>query len=106
MYFYPEEDGEIKNAYTVRLSNEFYKYVTPYYKGDSYWNIVYRLYNLLPYDFYHYISSVYHAHYRKMDKIRWFKILFYDKKDCEAFCRDLNTRMEYCVKSKYFKEDE
>ena len=42
-----------KDQYTIVMTDEFYKYCQPLYEKGSYFNIVYRLFGLLPQDFYH-----------------------------------------------------
>ena len=101
MYFISEKDDEL-NAYTIRMTERFYDYAYDYYVNDSYWNIVYRLFNLSPYDFYHYASYAYGARYKKSRSIHWFKMFFLDKKSAENFCKELNRRMSFCVEHKYF----
>ena len=62
MYFKIEQD-ENKN-YEIRMTDKFYSFTYPFYKKDSYFNIFYRLFNLLPKDFYHYIGTTYHAQFQ------------------------------------------
>jgi hypothetical protein len=95
MYFKIEQD-ENKN-YEVRMTEKFYKYACPFYKKDSYFNIFYRLFNLLPKDFYHYIGTTYHAQFQKSKYIRHVHMTFKNEKDAKNFCNELNRRFHYCV---------
>ena len=67
------------------------------HKKDSYFNIFYRLFNLLPKDFYHYVSVQYHAQFQKSKYIRYVKMSFKVEKDAKDFCKELNRRFHYCV---------
>ena len=95
MYFKIEQD-ENKN-YKIRMTEKFYEYTYPFYKKDSYFNIFYRLFNLLPKDFYHYIGAQYHAQFQKSKYIRYVKMSFKVEKDAKDFCKELNRRFHYCV---------
>ena len=55
MYFKVEQDND---TYVIKMTDKFYKYTLPYF-NQSYFNILYRLFNLLPKDFYHYIGYKY-----------------------------------------------
>ena len=95
MYFKIEQD-ENKN-YEVRMTEKFYEHAYPFYKKDSYFNIFYRLFNLLPKDFYHYIGVQYHAQFQKSKYIRYVKMSFKKEEDAKDFCKELNRRFHYCI---------
>ena len=99
MYFKIEKESN--ERYIIRMTDLFYKYCYPFYKRHSYFNILYRMYGLLPYDFYHYMSAKYNMHFEKgtCAIISFFKT----EKDAMNYCRDLNTRFDYCVKNKFFE---
>ena len=95
MYFKIEQD-ENKN-YEVKMTGKFYEHAYPFYKKDSYFNIFYRLFNLLPKDFYHYIGVQYHAQFQKSKYIRYVKMSFKKEEDAKDFCKELNRRFHYCI---------
>ena len=95
MYFKIEQD-ENKN-YEVKMTEKFYEHAYPFYKKDSYFNIFYRLFNLLPKDFYHYIGVQYHAQFQKSKYIRYVKMSFKKEEDAKDFCKELNRRFHYCI---------
>ena len=95
MYFKIAQDEN--KTYEVRMTEKFYKYACPFYKKDSYYNIIYRLFNLLPKDFYHYIGTTYHAQFQKSKYIRHVHMTFKNEKDAKNFCNELNRRFHYCV---------
>ena len=47
MYFKIEQD-ENKN-FEIKMTDKFYSYTQPFYKKDSFFNIFYSLFNLLPF---------------------------------------------------------
>ena len=95
MYFKIEQD-ENKN-YEIRMTEKFYNFTQSFYKKDSYFNIFYRLFNLLPKDFYHYVSVYYNAQFQKSKYIRHIHMTFKNEKDAKNFCKELNRRFHYCV---------
>lgn len=86
-------DKEEDNTYTIWFSEAFYKIFSPCYKGNSYWNVMYRLWDLTPQDFYHYCGATYNAFYKPSDCIRHIKMFFISKNDAEAFCREAEKRI-------------
>ena len=72
MYFRIEED---ENKYSIKMTENFYKYAIPYFH-QSYFNIMYRLFDLMPRDFYHYIVYTYHAIFQKIKYINFIHIYF------------------------------
>lgn len=94
MYFRVEQDG---NEYNIKMTEHFYKYTQPYF-NDSFFNIFYRLFNLLPKDFYHYVGYKYKAQFQKSKYLSNFvRMSFSKEKDARDFCKEVNTRFQYCV---------
>ena len=98
MYFRIEED---ENKYSIKMTENFYKYTTPYFH-QSYFNIMYRLFDLMPRDFYHYVGDTYHAVFQKSKYINFIHMYFENIKDAKEFCKELNKRFQYCVDRKDF----
>lgn len=95
MYFKIEQD-ENKN-YEIKMTEKFYNYTQSFYKKDSYFNIFYRLFNLLPQDFYHYVGARYQAQFQKSKYIYHIKMSFKMEQNAKDFCKELNRRFHYCV---------
>ena len=98
MYFRIEED---ENKYSIKMTENFYKYTTPYFH-QSYFNIMYRLFNLMPRDFYHYVGYTYHAVFQKSKYINFIHRYFENINDAKQYCKELNSRFQYCVDREYF----
>ena len=96
MKYFKVERNEHEH-FEVKLAEHFYELVYPFYKKDSYFNIFYRLFNLLPKDFYHYVSYTYHAQFQKSKYIRHVKMSFKKEEDAKNFCKELERRFLYCV---------
>lgn len=94
MYFKVEQD---EDCYIIYMKEKFYDYCSPYANGQSFFNITYRLFNLLPKDFYHYVGYKYHAQFKKCDFLRFVRMTFKEEKDAKDFCKELNRRFHYCV---------
>lgn len=90
MFFKVEENDD--KTYSIAFTDTFYKKMTPYYRGGSYWNVLYRLFNMLPQDFYHYVGFAYGASFKKSDCIRNVRMLWNDKENAKKFCDDANKR--------------
>ena len=95
MYFMIEQNED--KLFEIRMTEKFYKIVSPFYKKDSYFNIFYRLFNLLPKDFYHYVGYKYHAVFQKSKYIKFVKMMFKTKEEANVFCKEINRRLQYCV---------
>ena len=94
MYFKVEQD---ENQFNIRMTDNFYKLTTSYFH-DSYFNIMYRLFNLLPKDFYHYVGYKYKAQFQKSKYLQNFvKMSFKTEADASEFCKELNRRFQHCV---------
>ena len=78
MYFRIEED---ENKYSIKMTENFYKYTT---------------------DLYHYIGYTYHATFQKSKYINFIHMYFENINDAKQFCKELNSRFQYCVDKKYF----
>ena len=86
-------------SYSVYFNDDFYTIFYQYYDGDSYFNVVYRLFGLLPQDFYHYIGATYHAYFKPSKYLSNFiYTLFKEKNDAIKFANEIDNRIEYCVK--------
>lgn len=96
MWFTVEKNTD--KTYSLTLTDAFYEKMYPYYCGGSYWNIMYRLFNMLPQVFYHYVGFVYNASFKKSDSIRHIYMFWVNKDDAKKFCEDLNARFDTCVK--------
>ena len=79
MYFKVEQDNDV---YVIMMTDKFYNYTLPYY-NDSYNNIMYRLFNLLPKDFYHYIGFKYKAQFKKSQYLSNFVKMSFKRKESE-----------------------
>ena len=96
MKYFKVERNEHEH-FEVKLTEQFYELVYPFYKKDSYFNIFYRLFNLLPKDFYHYVGYKYHAVFQKSKYIKFVKMMFKTKEEANVFCKEINRRLQYCV---------
>lgn len=86
-------------TYSVFWSDAFYPLFHPYYIRGSYFNVMYRLFGLLPRDFYHYIGATYNATFRKSPVLaNYIYVRFNKQSDAERFAAEVNHRIEYCVK--------
>ncbi len=86
--------------YELRYTNAFYDIFMPLYKGhNSYWNVMFRVFGLLPRDFYHYVGAHYGASFQPHKYIRKHITMFWtDKKKAETFARELDSRIDYAVR--------
>lgn len=101
MYFRIEQN-EDKN-YLLKMTNKFYELCQPYF-NNSYYNILFRLFNLLPQDFYHYVGAYYHAQFQKHKYLSSFvQMSFTKEQDAKNFCKECNSRLHYCVQRGDFK---
>lgn len=97
--FFKVEQNEQKE-WELAFTPTFYDTMLPYYRGDSYWNVVYRLFGLLPQDFYHYCGYTYKALFRPSTNIRYVYMYWTDKEGAGTLCRELNRRMEVALNEK------
>ena len=94
MYFYCEKESN--NLYTIRMKGAFYK-VLGRCECGSYYNIIPRLFDLLPQDYYHYVAATYNAKLIKSVYFSAIYIYFSTLEDAKALCSELNRRFEICV---------
>lgn len=94
-YFSVEKNEE--GNFSIEMTSDFYKFTSPHYKKGSYFNVLYRLFGLLPQDFYHYVGSQYGAQFKKNKYIRHVNMTFREKEKATEFCKELNRRFHYCV---------
>lgn len=91
------EQMDNKN-YEIYFTDKFYENFYPYYNGSSYFNILYRLFGLLPRDFYHMVGASYHAIYVPSRFIKNFiHMQFQNKTDAANFCREVDHRIQYIL---------
>lgn len=100
-YFYTEEMPDDKTLIAIRMTDEFYEFFsarnldkeTPHF---SFFNIFFRLYGLMPKDFFQYISATYSATImvRPSGAIRFY---FTKQTNADDFIHDANARMRYLV---------
>lgn len=95
-YFNIEQDGSFN--YSLRFNDNFYKVFEPYYKGDSYWNLLYRLFGMLPQDFYHYVGATYHALFKPSPYVKTVIYMYFKKKEhAIQLANEIDKRINYCV---------
>lgn len=99
MSFFRVEKEE-NNTYSVYFSEKFYELFQPYYCGGSYWNVLYRVWGLMPRDFYHYCGFTYNAYFKPSDCIRNVKMFFTKKSDAIAFCDEGDRRINVSKEEK------
>ena len=91
-------------TYSLYFNDNFYTIFTPYYRSGSYYTILYRLFGLLPQDFYHYAGATYHATFKPSPHLKSnIYMLFSNKNDIMAFANEIDKRISYCVKRGDFK---
>lgn len=91
------------DSYMLYFDDDFYKHFTKYYVKSSYSNILYRIFGLLPQDFYHYVGTTYNAHFKPSPYIKTsIRMLFKDKKDAIKFANEVDRRLEQVVKREDF----
>ena len=96
------EQNEDK-TYSLYFDEDFYKYFTKYYKKDSYFNILYRIFGLLPQDFYHYIGATFGAQFKPSPLLHNFIYTFFiDKQNAIAFANEVDRRLTYIIKREDF----
>ena len=102
MYFTAFDN--LDGTFSVKMTEEFYKYIS--FNGHSYFDILYKLFGLYPRDFYHYVGAQDNAWFKK-GSIPSFNLMYIKNiTDCEALCKELNNRFDYCVKNNYITREE
>ena len=99
MYYRIEE---YEGKYYIKMTDKFYSLTVKYF-AHSYLNLMYRLFNMLPRDFYHYVGFVYNASFQKNKYINFINMFFEKEDDAKEFCKELNKRFQYCVDRKDFE---
>lgn len=91
-------------TFSFHFSSNFYNIFTPYYRGGSYFNILYRLFGLLPQDFYHMLGAKYHATFVPSKLVKFvIYTKFSNKADIINFANEVDKRINYLIKSADFK---
>ena len=91
------------NTYSLYFDEDFYKYFNPYYVKSSYYNILYRIFGLLPQDFYHYIGATYNAQFKPSPIIKGFIYTqFKNKNDIIQFANEVDKRLTQIIKREDF----
>lgn len=89
---------EVENMYALYFTDAFYEIASPLYHNESYFNIYYRLFGLLPKDFYTYIGSEYHAIFIPCSFLQDFVYTrFKTKQDITIFAAEVDKRLQYFV---------
>lgn len=84
--------------YLIYFSPKFYDLFDLFYKPEgSYYNILYRLFGLLPQDFYHMLAKEYHAIFQKSPVLKNHVYVRFKHADALTFCNEINRRIEYCI---------
>ena len=101
---YLEARENTNKTYSIQFTNHFYDIFRPYIqKGGSYFNVLYRLFGMLPQDFYHYIGSTYHATFKRSNLIKdIIYVEFSDKTDVQSFIKEIEGRLNFCEKAGFF----
>lgn len=96
------EQNEDK-TYTFHFDEDFYKYFSKYYKKHSYFNILYRIFGLLPQDFYHYIGNTFKAHFKPSPYLHsLIYTYFINKEDAIAFTNEIDKRLTQIISREDF----
>lgn len=84
------------NTYSIYFSDAFYTLVKSTYHNESYFNIYYRLFGLLPQDFYHYVGATYNAKFVPCPHLQnLIYMRFTTKQFAELFCKEVDKRITY-----------
>lgn len=83
-------------TYSIYFTNKFYDIFTPYYQCGSYFNILYRLFGLLPQDFYHMAAQSYNATFQPNPYVKkHIRMQFKNKADAIKLCNEIDSRISY-----------
>lgn len=85
------------NLYSIYFTDKFYTIFRPYYKDGSYFNILYRLFNLLPQDYYHMIGKEYNAIFKPSSVLKNHIYIRFKKEDGIKLCAEIDRRLQYCI---------
>ena len=95
---YTEIDTYENNTYYVRFSADFINLFKQYCTGGSYFNILYRLFGLLPQDFYHYVGTTYNASFQPNPNFKHhIRTQFKNKNDAINFANEIDKRIKYFI---------
>ena len=85
-------------TYSIYFTDKFYEIFNKYYQKDSFFNILYQLFGMLPQDFYHYVGATYGASF-KPSKIlpNFIHMNFKIKNNAINFANEIDKRIKYCV---------
>lgn len=101
---YTELSSYDNGTYRVAFTNAFIDLFKKYCTGGSYYNILYRLFGLLPQDFYHYINKKYNASFQPNPYVkRHIRVQFKNKDDAINFATEIDNRIKYFIKKGDFK---
>lgn len=99
------EKWEEDNNFHIHFTDELYAKLRPFYDNsgrNSYFSLYFRMFGLLPYNFFQYVQVTFHARI-KLDKVLHFSAFsFPAKNDAEAFVTELEKRITWI---KEFKND-
>lgn len=90
--------------YQIYFSDNFYDLFTPYYKPcGSYFNVMYRLFGLLPHEFFQWCAREFNAIVEPNPYIKsHIRMCFKNKNDANRLCKEINTRINYYVEQGRF----
>ena len=92
------------NTYYVRFTHDLTALFKQYNTGGSYINILYRLFGLLPQDFYHYLHNQYNATFQPNPYVkRHIRVQFQNKQDAIKLTTEIDNRIKYFVDRGDFK---
>lgn len=99
MKYVKADTNTINGQWSIYFTAEFYEKFRQYYNHNgSYFNIFYRIFGLLPQDFYHMAAIKYGASFTPNPYYKNHILMFFkNKKDCEALCKEINIRLSYCA---------
>lgn len=101
---YTELDTYDNNTYYVRFSWAYIDLFKKYNTGGSYYNILYRLFGLLPQDFYHYLNKQYNASFQPNPYVKChIRVQFKNKQDAINLANEIDRRIKYFVNRGDFK---
>ena len=97
------ENGTYGIYFTDNFYNLFERYYQPGNYFNSYFNILFRLFGLLPQDFYHMVGSQYKAIFQPDPYYKHhIRLQFKTKQDGEQFLKEIDRRIEYFAKQEDF----
>ena len=94
---YTKVDTNEDFTYTVFFTQPFYDIFEKYYTHGSYVTLLYRLFGMLPQDFYHYIGAQYHATFKPSPYVEnLIYVRFKNKNDAINYANEIDRRITYC----------